>query len=66
MAKKLKIKQVRSAIGRTADQKRTIRALGIRRLHQVVVHNDVPQIRGMINRVKHLVSVEEAEHDEAV
>ena len=66
MAKKLKIKQVRSAIGRKADQKLTIRALGIRRLHQVVVHNDVPQIRGMIARVKHLVSVEEADHDEAV
>lgn len=66
MAKKLKIKQIRSAIGRKRDQKLTIRALGIKRLHQVVVHNDVPQIRGMINRVKHLVSVEEAEHDEAV
>ena len=63
MAKKLKIKQVRSAIGRKADQKRTIRALGIRRMHQVVVHNDVPQIRGMIDRVKHLVTVEEAEHE---
>lgn len=66
MAKKLKIKQVRSAIGRKRAQKLTIRALGIRRMHQVVVHNDVPQIRGMIERVKHLVSVEEAEHDEAI
>ena len=66
MVKKLKIKQVRSAIGRKPDQKLTIRALGIRRLHQVVVHNDSPQIRGMIYKVKHLLSVEEAEHDEAV
>jgi len=66
VAKKLKITQVRSAIGRKADQKLTIRALGIRRMQQTVVHNDVPQIRGMIDRVKHLVTVEEAEHDEAV
>jgi large subunit ribosomal protein L30 len=66
VVKKLKIKQVRSAIGRTPDQKLTVRALGIRRLHQVVVHNDSPQIRGMIYKVKHLLSVEEAEHDEAV
>lgn len=58
---KLVIMQRRSAIGRAADQKATIAALGIKRLYQQVVHNDTPQIRGMIAKVKHLVSVEEVE-----
>ena len=57
---KLRITQVRSAINRLEKQKRTIRALGIRRLHQAVVHEDTPQIRGMIRVVQHLVEVEEA------
>ena len=57
---KLRITQVRSAINRLEKQKRTIRALGIRRLHQAVVHEDTPQIRGMIRVVQHLVKVEEA------
>jgi large subunit ribosomal protein L30 len=61
MSKKLRITQKRSAIERKEDQKRTIRALGIRRLHHTVVHNDTPQIRGMINVVRHLVEVEEVE-----
>lgn len=56
---KLKITQVRSAIKRHENQKRTIRALGIRRLHHTVVHEDTPQIRGMIRAVHHLVKVEE-------
>ena len=56
---KLSITQTRSAIGRNQKQQGTIRALGIRRLHQTVVHDDTPQIRGMINRVVHLVSVTE-------
>ena len=59
MAGKLKITQVRSVIGRQRKQKLTIQALGIRRLHHTVVHNDTPQIRGMINKVRHLVEVEE-------
>ena len=58
---KLKITQVRSAIGRKYDQKQTVRALGIRRLHQTVVHEDTPQIRGMIQKVVHLVQVEETD-----
>jgi large subunit ribosomal protein L30 len=58
---KLKIKQVRSAINRIEKQKRTIRALGIRRMNQVVVHEDTPQIRGMIRVVEHLVEVEEVD-----
>ena len=59
MAGKVKITQVRSGIGRQKGQKLTIRALGIRRMHQSVVHNDTPQIRGMINKVRHLIEVEE-------
>jgi len=55
---KLKITQVRSGINRLGVQKRTIRALGIRRLHQTVIHEDTPQIRGMIAVVRHLVKFE--------
>lgn len=58
---KLVITQRRSAIGRAQEQKATIAALGIKRLYQQVVHNDTPQIRGMIAKVKHLVAVEEVE-----
>jgi large subunit ribosomal protein L30 len=61
MAKKLKITQIRSTIKRKEDQKKTIEALGIHRLNQVVVQPDVPQIRGMIHKVKHLLKVEEVE-----
>jgi len=50
---------VHSAIGRVEGQKLTLQALGIRRLHQTVVQNDTPQIRGMIRVVQHLVQVEE-------
>jgi large subunit ribosomal protein L30 len=56
---KLQITQIRSAIDRQEDQKRTIRALGIKRLHRPVVQNDTPQIRGMIAKVVHLVDVQE-------
>ena len=55
----LRITQVRSAIGRREVQKRTLQALGIRRMHHSVVHPDGPEIRGMIDRVSHLVEVEE-------
>jgi large subunit ribosomal protein L30 len=58
---KITITQTRSAIGRAKGQKATIEALGIKRLHHQVVHNDTPQIRGMIDKVKHLISVEEVE-----
>ncbi len=56
---KLKITQVRSIIDRPLRQKRTIEALGLGRPNWERVHNDTPQIRGMINRVSHLVKVEE-------
>ena len=58
MNKKLKITQVRSTIKRLENQKRTIRALGIKRLNHTVVHEDTPVIRGMINKVAHLVKIE--------
>ncbi len=56
---KLKITQVRSAIGRQESQKRTIEALGIKRLNGSVIKEDKPEIRGMITKVIHLVKVEE-------
>jgi large subunit ribosomal protein L30 len=58
--KQLKITQIRSEIGKFAAQKRTIKALGIKKMHDTVVHNDTPVIRGMVACVKHLVKVEEA------
>ncbi len=61
MAKKLKIIQKRSIIDRIEPQKRTIKALGLGRPNYSVVHNDTPQIRGMIRKVIHLVEVEEVE-----
>jgi large subunit ribosomal protein L30 len=59
MEKTITVKWVRSAIGRIEDQKKTIRALGFKRLHQTLTLPDRPEIRGMINRVNHLVEVEE-------
>ena len=58
---KLRITWVKSTIGRRFDQKRTVRALGLRRLGQTVVLGDSPSLRGMIKKVHHLVSVEETE-----
>ena len=58
---KLRITQVRSAIGRPRPQKDTVRALGLRRLHHTVVKDDRPEIRGMVAKVHHLVTVEEVE-----
>jgi large subunit ribosomal protein L30 len=59
MARKLRIRQTGSTIGRSKDQKKVVEALGLRRLHQVVVHDDTPQVRGMVNKVAHLLEVEE-------
>ncbi|HLV38329.1 50S ribosomal protein L30 [Xanthomarina sp.] len=55
---KVKVKQVRSKINCPENQKRTLEALGLRKIGQVVEHDDTPTIQGMINKVKHLVSVE--------
>ena len=57
---KLRITLVKSGIGYEEDQKRTLKALGFHRLNQSVVHDDSMAIRGMINKVSHLVKVEEA------
>ncbi len=59
MTKKLKIKQVKSAIGYSQREKNTIKALGIRKLQQEVLMPNNPQIRGMIGKVRHLLKVEE-------
>ncbi len=56
---KLSITLVKSGIGCKEDQKRTLKALGFRRLNQSVTHSDSASIRGMINKVRHLVQVEE-------
>ena len=56
---RLKITQIRSTIDRKEPQKRTIKALGLGRIRRTVVHNDTPQIRGMVRAVAHLVKVEE-------
>jgi large subunit ribosomal protein L30 len=56
---KIKIIQTRSVIDRPKDQKKTIEALGLGRPNWEVIHNDTPQIRGMINKVSHLVKIEE-------
>lgn len=55
----IKIKQVKSAIKRPADQKATIKALGFRRLNQVVEHEATPQILGMVKKVQHMLVVVE-------
>lgn len=56
-AKRITVKWVKSAIGYDVRQKRTLKALGLSRLGQEVQHDDTPQIRGMLNAVKHLVEV---------
>ena len=53
----IKIKQVKSRIGAPKDQKRTLDALGLRKLNHVVEHEETPSILGMVNKVKHLVTV---------
>lgn len=58
-AKTLRVTLVRSSIGYTKDQKATVKALGLRRLHQTVEHKDTPALRGMLNKVIHLIKIEE-------
>jgi len=65
MAKKttktLKIKYVRSMIGRPEVQKKVVRGLGFRKLNQVVERPDTPEVRGMVNKISHLVEIVEGE-----
>ena len=56
---KIKIKQVRSRIGKPKDQKMTLDALGLRKMQVVVEHNATPQILGMVAKIKHLITVVE-------
>jgi large subunit ribosomal protein L30 len=58
--KKLKLTLVKSAIGYTVRTKATVRALGLRRINYSVTHEDTPAVRGMIEKVRHLVKIEEA------
>ena len=58
---RLKVTQVRSAIGAKQNQRETLRSLGLKRIRDVVVKEDRPEIRGMIQTVPHLVTVEEVE-----
>ena len=55
---KIKIKKTRSEINRPGDQKKTLLALGLKKIGQVVEHEDTPNIIGMLKKVEHLVSVE--------
>ena len=57
--KAIRVTLVRSPIGYTERQKATVRALGLRRMHQTVEHMDSPSLRGMLAKVSHLVDVEE-------
>jgi large subunit ribosomal protein L30 len=56
---KIRVTQVKSKIGRLKNQKRTLEALGLRKMYQTVEHEATPSIIGMVNTVKHLISVEE-------
>jgi large subunit ribosomal protein L30 len=58
---KLKVTQVRTVIDRPKDQKDTVRRLGLHRIRDSIVKDDRPEIRGMIEKVRHLVKVEEVE-----
>ena len=61
MASKLRITYSKSVIGYNKSQQATVRALGLKKLRKTVEHEDTPGIRGMINKVSHLVTVEEVE-----
>ncbi|MBX2927897.1 MAG: 50S ribosomal protein L30 [Saprospiraceae bacterium] len=58
---KIKVTQVKSIIDRPQRQKDTMKALGIRKMHQTVVHEATPQILGMVHKINHLVKVEEVQ-----
>jgi large subunit ribosomal protein L30 len=61
MAKKIAVTLKRSLIGRPETQRKTVQSLGLRKLHQTVLHDDHPAIRGMINKVKHMIEVNEVD-----
>lgn len=63
MTGKLRITLVKSPVGYRREQKRTVRALGLRKMHQTVELGDTPTIRGMVNKVGHLVTVEKLDDE---
>ena len=60
MEKKIKITQIKSSIGYKQKAKLTLKALGLRKMHQSVEHLDTPSMRGMINKIDYLVKIEES------
>ena len=58
---RLKVTQIRSKVGNKPEQRHTLRSLGLKRINDVVVKEDRPEIRGMVYAVRHLISVEEVE-----
>jgi large subunit ribosomal protein L30 len=58
-AKSIRVTLVKSPIGFPKDQKATVRALGLHRLHQTVEHKDTPALRGMLTKIVHLLKIEE-------
>tara|TARA_B100001146_G_scaffold212351_1_gene211698 strand:+ start:676 stop:858 length:183 start_codon:yes stop_codon:yes gene_type:complete len=60
MSKKIEIKQIKSAIGHKQNVKKTLVALGLKKINKIVVKNDTPQIRGMIKSINFLLDVKEA------
>ena len=61
--KQLKIELIKSSIGRPETQRKVLRGMGLGKMHKIVYLKDTPEIRGMVNKVSHLVSVEECEMD---
>ncbi|WP_077324027.1 50S ribosomal protein L30 [Virgibacillus siamensis] len=59
MSKKLEITLTRSVIGRTEAQRKTVQTLGLKKIHQSVVREDTPAVRGLVNKVSHLLTVKE-------
>ena len=55
---KVRITQIKSSIGQSERQKRILAALGLKKMHQTVEHDDTPQVMGMVNKLKHLVKTE--------
>jgi large subunit ribosomal protein L30 len=60
MSKKLEITLTRSVIGRTERQRKTVQTLGLKKINDSVVREDTPAVRGMINKISHIVTVKEA------
>jgi len=60
MSKKLEITLTRSVIGRTDRQRKTVQTLGLKKVNDSVVREDTPAVRGMINKISHIVTVKEA------